>query len=107
MMSQAASVERSEGALNSVAVARQWTQRRLQPLVNSQKISRGLFLLIEAVAELESCGLECPLPFAEAIGKFHPYLNWDRTPTHEATIRESSTLGGDTRHPELRSEEHT
>jgi hypothetical protein len=39
----AASVERSSGALNSVALARQWMQRRLQPLVSSQKINRGLF----------------------------------------------------------------
>ena len=31
------------GELSSVALARQWMQRRLQPLVNSQKINRGLF----------------------------------------------------------------
>jgi hypothetical protein len=34
-------VERSFGELRSVALARQWMQRRLQPFVNSQKISRG------------------------------------------------------------------
>jgi hypothetical protein len=35
------SVERSSGDESSVAVARQWTQRRLQPRVVSQKMSRG------------------------------------------------------------------
>jgi hypothetical protein len=33
--------------------------------------------------------------------KFHPYLNWDRTPTHEPTIKEKGTSRGDTHHPEL------
>jgi hypothetical protein len=66
MISRAAWVERSEGELNSVAVARQWMQRRLHPLVSSQKINRGLFLL----AAIALAGIEpecCELPFAEAM----------------------------------------
>jgi len=43
MIAFAVAVERSLGELNSVALARQWMQRRLHPLVSSQKISRGLF----------------------------------------------------------------
>jgi hypothetical protein len=41
MMPSAVAVLRSEGELSSVALARQWMQRRLQPLVTSQKISLG------------------------------------------------------------------
>jgi hypothetical protein len=33
--------------------------------------------------------------------KFHPYLNWELTLTHEATIRESGTLSGDIDHLKL------
>jgi hypothetical protein len=33
--------------------------------------------------------------------KFHPYLNWELTLTHEATIGESGTLGGDIDHLKL------
>ena len=43
MMSSATRVSRSVGELNSVAVARQWIQGRLEPLATSQKIRRGLF----------------------------------------------------------------
>src|SRR5271157_5922597 len=97
MMSQAASVDRSEGALSSVSVARQWMQRRLQPLVNSQKISRGLFLLIGFELGL---GLVCPLPFAEAID-VPPHVNRGVTPPHAPTVTENKSRSGDTHHPEL------
>jgi hypothetical protein len=43
MMFRAVRVGKSVGELSSVAVARQWMQRRLQPLVTSQKTSRALF----------------------------------------------------------------
>ena len=50
MMSSALAVGRSAGDINSVAVARQWMQRRLQPLVTSQKIRRGLNSLLAPCA---------------------------------------------------------
>src|ERR1700751_4997855 len=59
MMLRAVRVGKSVGELNSVAVARQWMQRRLQPLVTSQKIRRGLLPL-----SWWGC---CPLPFGEPI----------------------------------------
>src|ERR1019366_3918795 len=48
MMSSALSVGRSAGDISSVAVARQWMHRRLQPLVTSQKIRRGVYCLVAA-----------------------------------------------------------
>src|SRR5208283_3257103 len=91
MTSRAAWVERSEGELSSVAVARQWMQRRLHPLVNSQKINRGFWF---------TC-LCCPLPFGEAICRFPPHLNRDSDAHLRATIRENGSRGGDNHHRKL------
>jgi hypothetical protein len=44
-------VDRSAGDINSVAVARQWIQRKLQPFVTSQKIRRGLNSLLAPCSE--------------------------------------------------------
>src|SRR5664279_1467346 len=52
MISRALAVGRSWGDINSVAVARQWTHRKLQPLVTSQKINRGLNSWLAAVCAL-------------------------------------------------------
>src|SRR6185437_12845944 len=54
MMSSARLVARSAGDISSVAVARQWMQRRLQPLVTSQKISRGLYSFLPDACVLPS-----------------------------------------------------
>src|SRR5271165_321492 len=56
MMSSAFFVGRSLGDINSVAVARQWIQRRLQPLVTSQKISRGLNSFFAGFGVGDDCG---------------------------------------------------
>jgi len=48
MMFRAFLVGRSAGDISSVAVARQWIQRRLQPLVTSQKIRRGVYSFLLA-----------------------------------------------------------
>src|SRR5271166_4731871 len=56
MMSSAFLVGRSLGDVNSVAVARQWIQRRLQPLVTSQKINRGLNSFFAGCGVGDDCG---------------------------------------------------
>src|SRR5215469_4689605 len=57
MISSAWLVGRSSGDISSLAMARQWMQRRLQPLVTSQKIRRAWNSFAAPVGEL-------PLPSA-------------------------------------------
>src|ERR1700687_4395902 len=99
MMSRAAWVDRSVGELNSVAVARQWMQCRLHPLVSSQKINRGLLVL--AAVGLAGIELECcPLPCAEVMYPFLPTRTLSGS-TLGATIGENDPPSGDCHHRKL------
>src|SRR5271157_4023066 len=76
MMSSAFFVGRSSGDINSVAVARQWMHRRLQPLVTSQKTSRGVYSFFAA----------CALPLPSVIACFPPPLLRITAPRYVSTI---------------------
>src|SRR5215469_3330667 len=69
MIVLAVPVERSSGELSSVALARQWMQRRLHPFVNSQKIRRGLYSFEREESEITV--LDAPIPASCRVALAH------------------------------------
>src|SRR5579862_8993937 len=96
MISSALRVARSVGELNSVAVARQWMQRRLQPLVTSQKTSRALF------SPASWCGC-LPLSSTEVMPRLLQRIDacYSTGVTPRVTIEKHEHSGRDTSHDHL------